>query len=248
MSRKILSIRHKIGLILCLGILITVAALIVISTVTFRNKSMDAAREEALSSAREFATQIKVPMDNALKASKSLANALSAVGVGKREVQIGRHEAEQLAVKVLFSNPTFIGLTLAFEPNVFDGLDSLYMNTPHTDATGRFLSYVTKDQVGGYAIEPLIDYETPEVGPWYWKPKLNKRDAINGPVIYPMQGVDVLMVSYMTPVLKQELYAGVTGIDISIDYLQGMAKEANLFEGHADCRHVVRWAHCCLDS
>lgn len=234
MNKKIVSIRYKIGLNLGIGVFITAAILIAISTVTFRNKSIDAAREEAVANAKEFAARVKAPMEEALNASKSFANALSVVGSQSNEIQISRYNAEQMAARVLHSNPAFLGFTLAFEPNSFDGLDSDFVNAPHSDITGRFISYLTKDGSGGSVIEPLIDYETPEKGPWYWIPKQTRRDAINGPVLYPVQGVDMLMVSYMTPVLKQGQFAGVTGIDISIDFLQDMAKTSNIFEGNAD--------------
>jgi methyl-accepting chemotaxis protein len=138
-----------------------------------------------------------------------------------------------MAAKVLLSSKAFLGFTLAYEPNTFDGLDDKFVNTPHSDATGRFISYLTKDGTGKFVIEPLIDYETLESGPWYWIPKQTRNDAINGPVLYPVQGVDMLMVSFMTPVLKQGQFVGVTGIDISIDFLQDMVTKSGMFEGNA---------------
>ncbi len=233
MEEKIVSIRFKIGLNLGIGVFITAAILIAISTISFRNSSIKAAREEAFANAREFASRVKAPMEEALNASASIANAFSVVGTGSSEIEVTRHEAEQMASRVLLSNKAFLGFTIAYEPDAFDGLDSKFVNTPHSDATGRFISYLTKDGSSKFVIEPLIDYETAEAGPWYWIPKQNRRDVINGPVLYPVQGVDMLMVSFMTPVLKFGQFVGVTGIDISVDFLQEMAKQSAMFEGNA---------------
>lgn len=240
MNDKFVSLRYKIGLNLGIGVFVTAAILIAISTITFRNSSLDAAKAEALANAKEFAARVKAPMEEALNASSSLANALSAVGTGSKDIEVTRQEAEQMAGKVLMSNNAFLGLTLAFEPNSFDGQDSQFINSPHSDATGRFISYLTKDGSSKFVVEPLIDYENESAGPWYWIPKSTRKDAIHGPVLYPVQGVDMLMVSFMTPVLKQNGFVGVTGIDISIDFLQDMVQASGMFNGNA---HITIISH-----
>jgi methyl-accepting chemotaxis protein len=234
MNNKIVSLRYKIGLNLGIGIFLTAAILIAISTYYFRRSSLEAAQQEAMAYAREFAARVKSPMEEALNASSSLANSFSAVGSGINDIDITRRDAEQMAARVLLSNNAFLGFTLAFEPNAFDGLDAKHANTPHSDASGRFISYLTKDGANRFVVEPLIDYETESSGPWYWIPKLTRRDAIYGPVLYPVQGVDMLMVSFMTPVLKQGQFMGTTGIDISVNFLQDMVKSLDMFDGNAD--------------
>jgi methyl-accepting chemotaxis protein len=238
MEKKMISIRFKVGLNLGIGIFLTAAILIAISTISFRNSSLEAAKEEAIASAKEFAARVKAPMEEALNASSSLANALSAAGTASNDIEITRHQAEQMAAKVLLSNNAFLGFTLAFEPNGFDSKDYDYINSSYSDATGRFISYLTKDGNNRFVIEALVDYETAQSGPWYWIPKQTGRDAINGPVLYPVQGVDMLMVSYMTPVLKNGRFTGTTGIDISIDFLQDMAETAMMFDGNAQIEIV----------
>ncbi|NHB69070.1 methyl-accepting chemotaxis protein [Perlabentimonas gracilis] len=237
-TKRMVSLSYKIGLNLGIGVLTTAIILVAISTVTFRNKSIEAAKEEAMAMAKEFAARVKAPMEEALNVSSSVANSLSAVGLGANDIQVSRHEAEQMAARVLLSNNAFLGFTLAFEPNAFDGMDEEFENSAHSDGTGRFISYLTREGNSRYVIEALVDYETAETGPWYWIPKQTRRDAINGPVLYPVQGVEMLMVSYMTPVLKQGQFVGVTGIDISIDFIQEMASNARMFDGNAQIEIV----------
>ena len=227
------SIKTRLGIVVGIGVLITSAVLTTISTISYREKAIKAAREEALTFAQKFAQNIKRPMEEALDASQSVALALTAVGRGDNDIQISREQVEEMSGKVLLSNNAFLGFTQCWEPDAFDGKDLQFIGTRKSDKTGRFISYLTKTAGGGISIDPLIDYETEQVGPWYWVPKLSKKNSINGPILYPVQGVDVLMVSFMTPVVKNGTFLGVTGIDISVDFIQSMAKSANLFEGNA---------------
>lgn len=233
MSKTRKSIKTRIGIVVGIGVLITSAILTTTSTISYREKAIKAAREEALTFAQKFAEDIKRPMEEALDASQSVAMAMTAVGGSQSEILLSRDQAEKLSAKVLSSNDAFLGFTQCWESNAFDGKDVSFIGTPKSDKTGRFISYLTKGEGGRVDIAPLIDYETEQVGPWYWVPKLTKKNFINGPVLYPIQGVDVLMVSFMTPIVKNGTFQGVTGIDISVNFIQQMAKNANLFDGNA---------------
>lgn len=232
MLRARKSIKTRLGIVVGVGVLITSAVLTTISTISYREKAIKAAREEALTFAQKFAQNVKRPMEEALDASQAVAMAMTAIGREGNGIQLTREQAEELSGKVLLSNNAFLGFTQCWEPDAFDGKDLQFVGTRKSDITGRFISYLTKT-TGGVSIDPLIDYETEQKGPWYWVPKLTKKNSINGPILYPVQGVDMLMVSFMTPIVKNGTFMGVTGIDISVDFIQSMAKSANLFNGNA---------------
>ncbi len=163
--------------------------------------------------------------------SRSVANILSVAGDENMKGSLTREQAIALAEKVLFSNEDFLGLTLAFEPNTFDDKDDKYRNTPGHDGTGRFLSYLTKGENNKAFVDVLIDYETKEKGPWYWEPKERMNDFLTEPVVYPVQGVDVTMISCMTPIINNGEFLGVTGIDYPIDFMQTMVGEQAYYGG-----------------
>lgn len=181
--------------------------------------------------AGEMALKVQSEMEKAMLASRAMAEALSAVGNSVSPLRITREAAQLMGEKILFSSSDFLGFTLAFEPNAFDGEDAKYVNTPAHDATGRFLTYLTKMSNGRAAREVLIDYENPERAPWYWEPKKRMNEYVTEPIIYPVQGKDVLMVSFMTPIINEGKFLGVTGIDYPIDFMQKMVTEANFFKG-----------------
>jgi methyl-accepting chemotaxis protein len=158
MSKTRKSIKTRIGIVVGIGVLITSAVLTTTSTISFREKAIKAAREEALTFSQKFAQDIKRPMEEALDASQSVAMALTSVGVTQNDISLSRDEAESISAKVLTSNPAFLGFTQCWEPNAFDGKDNVYMNTPKSDKTGRFISYLTKGGGDKVIIEPLVDY------------------------------------------------------------------------------------------
>lgn len=228
------SLSGKVAMLASGGIILTVLILVVFSTSRFRNASVDQASQLALTAAREYAGEIKNTFENPLNHARALAISLAAVKDPTNPLKISRSEAEQMASNVLMSNPTYLGFTLAWEPNAFDNNDTAFIDNPHSDKTGRFLSYLTKGEGNQVVIEPLIDYETPEKGPWYWLPKQRMTEVLHGPVMYPIQGVDVYMLSFMSPIIYQGQFLGVTGIDISINFLQEFVAKANLFDGNAE--------------
>ncbi|HEY9123216.1 MAG TPA: methyl-accepting chemotaxis protein, partial [Bacteroidales bacterium] len=232
-TQKFVSLKQKLGLIVGTGITLTALVLISYSSIKTRTDSINSAKSNALALAQDFAVNISLELETAISSSRSMANALSAVGDPKSPIRLSREEAMKMAEKVLFSNPNFLGFTLAFEPNAFDGQDAKFRNAEAHDKTGRFLVYQTKKVDNTVAREVLIDYDDPEKAPWYWVPKKTMNEFLTEPVIYPVQGVDVLMVSFMTPVINNGRFLGNTGIDYPIDFMQHKVKKAGYYDSLA---------------
>jgi methyl-accepting chemotaxis protein len=232
-TKKFISLKRKLGIIVGIGITITALLLISYTSFDMRHKAIEFASSNAQAQAQDFATKISLDLETAISSSRSLANAISAVGNSKNPLKISRAEAIKMGEKVLFSNANFLGFTFAFEPNAFDGLDKKYRNTFAHDQTGRFLTYLTKKADNTSAKEVLIDYDDPAKAPWYWEPKNRMNEFLTEPIIYPVQGVDVLMVSFMTPIINNNQFLGTTGIDYPIDFMQNKVKSAAFYDSLA---------------
>jgi methyl-accepting chemotaxis protein len=233
MKLKFISLKQKLGFIVGAGIFITAIILVTFSAINSRKRSVEFAQKNALVETKEFSQNLLSKFQTALFASQSLANALSAVGNPNSPLKITREDASKMGEKVLFSNEEFLGFTLAFEPNAFDGKDKLFKNAPAHDNTGRFMTYLTKKTDHTAAREVLIDYLDSVKAPWYFMPQKTKRNFLTEPIIYPVQGKDVFMVSIMTPIVNNNRFLGTTGIDFTIDSLQNMVKKAGLFNSNA---------------
>lgn len=123
-------------------------------------------------------------MEEAIASARTMTDVIKG-SLGKN---ISRDQLQSMAGKILLENPSFLGFTLCFEPNAYDGLDSRFVNTTGHDGTGRFISYITKNGEGGTVIEPLIDYTDENAAPWYFMPQKLRNEFVTEPVMYPIQG------------------------------------------------------------
>lgn len=221
---KRLSLANKMALSISLWFfLVLVVLTIVVGRNIYLNQE-EALKLQVLEQAMDVSNKILLILNKPMQAAEAMANALAA-----ENLQLSRESAMRMGEKVLYSNPNYLGFTIGFESNAFDGRDEEFVNTRYHDASGRFLIYLTRRENQSAAREVLIEYENNEIGPWYWQPKLNKSNFIN-PVFYPVQGKEVAMASFMAPILRDGKFLGVTGIDYPIDFLQKLVSGLNIFE------------------
>ncbi len=112
---------------------------------------------------------------------------------------------------VLESNPRFIGIFTAWQPNALDGNDRAYANTPGTDSSGQYISYYTRED-GGISLKPYPDYKAVLAE--------TKQERIIDPVFKTVQGKQVLAVSVITPIARNNVVYGVVGVIVDITALQ----------------------------
>jgi methyl-accepting chemotaxis protein len=113
-------------------------------------------------------------------------------------------------------NPDIIGTWSAWEPNALDGRDSVYVNTPGTDSTGRYISSWHWSN-GRVAVEPLTGYAT---GDYYQIPFKSGEEAIIGPFIHTADGKELLLISFVVPIKTNGGVVGVIGITIDLAMVQ----------------------------
>ncbi len=237
-KKRYRSIKRRVGLLVGIGVGLTVMTLAIFATIRFRETSIKDATELAKKEAKNYAASIKATFELPFHEARALAEMYSAIADKDANVKLTREEAENMAKVMLLNHESFLGLTLGYEPNAFDGEDNKYANTKKSDKTGRFISYITKDGKGGTVVEALIDYENEAAAPWYWIPKRSMKEFVNGPVIYPIQGENVFMISFMCPVKHNNQFLGVTGLDISVNFLQSLVESNTLFEGKAQVQVI----------
>ena len=243
MSQKFVSIKTRIALLVGAGVFLISGVLVFMSSYNSINVAKTTSTKISNQMAFIYANQVESKMEDAMLAARALANGLSGL-VGQN---VSRQEVQNMAGRILLGNEDYLGCTVCFEPNAFDGKDAQFVNTQGHDKTGRCISYLTKNGSGGFVVEALVDYENESVGPWYWVPLKTMKEFINGPVMYPIQGKNVFMVSFMCPIVKDGKFLGVTGFDLSINYLQDMVVNASVFEGNGTfdiISHKGEYAAC----
>jgi methyl-accepting chemotaxis protein len=230
------SIQMKITLLTGLFLLIMIGILVAYTAVTLRETSIDLGISEAVGTARNEAISIELQIEVALDAARTMAHTLAVVPENTGEIQLTRDVVNRLLVSVLNRNEGFLATYTAWEPNAFDNRDSEFVGQTGHDDSGRFIPYWTRSG-SRTSLEPLMGYEDKtrdefggRAGDYYLVPRETQQEAIIDPYIYPVQGKDTLITSLVAPVLHQNRFFGIAGVDIKLDFLQKIATAIDLYD------------------
>jgi methyl-accepting chemotaxis protein len=214
--------------------LCSVTTLILISLAFISHQRSSRLAEEqatqlATQVARYHAAHIKAQLDEVMLPARTLAQAFMAQ---KAAGLTDRRAADATLKKVLEDNPRFSGVWMVWEPNAFDGRDAAFVNTPGTDATGRYLSYFNRG-AGHIKLEASVDYQYETLGgpsDYYLLPKLSGKEVIMEPYLYTVAGTPTLLTSVIVPILVDGKFLGVLGMDLSLEQIQQDVSKISPFE------------------
>lgn len=227
------SLRLKITIWMGMILLVASTILVAYSAITSRQEAIRAAETDMLSDAQAQAFLIRAEAEIPLDTARALAQAFTSVPVPGTDNPLTREQANDILRQVLIENPGFLGTYTLWEPNAFDGQDSEYVNKPAHDATGRFIPYWVRGDDDEITVIALESYETPGIGDWYLFPRLSKNEVAIAPLIYPIQGVDTVMASFVVPIVYQDKFYGIAGIDSPISFVQEIVDSFELYDGTA---------------
>ena len=167
-------------------------------------------KEKILQETLTRAAEIEANNLVAVSYAKAMALAQESGMFGKRP------EAIKYLYAVVESNPQFFDAYVIYEPNA-DHEDDRYKNQPGSDATGRFNANVTNFN-GRYELINGVDMETS----LYYQGCRDKflsgsteRYMITEPYVYE----GVMMVEQTYPIVINGNFAGITGVDRTLDSL-----------------------------
>ncbi len=193
-----------------------------------------AAREQLLEKARSMSFEIRAELEIALDTARTLADVFSGVKNKKANLSIGREQINTILRMLLERNTNFVGVYTNWEPNALDDLDEVSVNLEGHDHTGRFIPYWSRNEQGDIRLEPLVDYENEEKhengvrkGDYYLLTRERKRECAIDPYPYPIGDKIVWITSLVAPILMNNAFYGIAGVDIRMDFLQSLANKAN---------------------
>ena len=204
------------------------------------------------------ADQVELLLNEGLARAQTIAdgmNAMLAMNVG-----LERQHYSQLVEQVVRSHPQLLGGYLVWEPNAIDGQDTAFLNNnAHSTAAGQFGPYWTRDPQGQIALQPvetqlLYDDTKNERGlrpsEWYLCPRDRKTPCVVDPAVWQVQGVPTLMTSIVFPLYQQQRFIGITGVDISMAFLQQRLQllDQQLFEGVGELRIISHHGYLAADT
>ena len=236
---KIRSIQQKIALSAALCIILLVGVIVAffgynmrVNTVWEREIAVQRGIRDVGEIGNKIAVKIKADLDQSLYLARSLSQILSGVKDPERPLKVYRDEINTILKTMLVNNPQLLGVYTAWEPDAFDGLDDLYMGTEGHDRTGRYIPYWHRTDAGDVALEPLVDYEVEGAGDYYQLPKKLRRECLLDPYLYDIGGKPVLLTSMVIPIIVNDTFYGIAGVDMKLDALQDLLDDAEgIYDG-----------------
>ncbi|MCV6590929.1 MAG: methyl-accepting chemotaxis protein [Marinobacterium sp.] len=249
-SHKGLSLRSKIGLLSAFCIFLVSTALIILNIIEAQRSAeqvqqrtstllTDAVTQQLRNIARAEALSINAFLEFSQATATTLANAQESEISSRSGMMLSGQEREaSLAIlgNTLAKNRDLLGVYVAFEPDVFDQSDNQFKGDSATgsDANGRFIPYIYRDQNGNGALDVLVgmDDQTRDsngirAGEYYLCPKDTGKSCLTDPYIYPVNGKNTLLVSVTSPIMQYGKFAGIAGVDVALDFVQHGIVQAN---------------------
>ena len=225
------SIRTKITVWVGLAIAMISLILIGYSVFTLRKMSIDSATKEASALAQAESELVQSKLSLPLFTARAAAHFLSTIKDPSNPTSMSRDQVNAMLRTLLVNNPSFLGTYTLWEPNEFDGQDATYVGAVAHDQTGRFIPYWVRGDDNIIHVEALAQYETPGSGDWYLLPRSLKKEVTIAPLVYPIQGKDVVMASFVVPIIQNNKFYGIAGVDAPIGFVQEIVNNINLYDG-----------------
>ncbi|MDR3254430.1 MAG: response regulator [Synergistaceae bacterium] len=217
---KNLSLKTKIYFLVTAVVVSFLALTLIVS-----NRSFDMARKDAFSladeTAEKYKNEIRAELQGARVTSETLATVFETL---KNHDLTDRDMMNDILKNALAQKQYITAFCIAYNPNALDGKDEEYAGKkPEHDETGRYTPYWNK-LGGNIAVEPLYDVD---IADWYIVPKDTHKEYITDPYPYQVQGHDVMLASFVFPLLHKGEFIGIIASDIVLDKLQEMILQVN---------------------
>ncbi|AGH80691.1 methyl-accepting chemotaxis transducer [Psychromonas sp. CNPT3] len=182
------------------------------------------------------ATNIKLIFNHAMEVSNTYAQAFS-----HKDPNISSISLNQLLKNTLKNDPNLLSAYTGWEKNAFV-LDDFYSNAKSLQKSGNYAPYVNRSASGEIGISALGDFYTTELtktgvrnSEWYLCPMETKAACVIEPASYDVLGKPTLLSSFVAPVIRDNQYLGMFGVDYSLNFLQTVAINSakNILSGQA---------------
>ncbi|MDR2418710.1 MAG: methyl-accepting chemotaxis protein [Treponema sp.] len=179
--------------------------------------------------AKQEANQTQIWFEVFMDSTRTISNIMEKA-YESLEPSLRREVFDMILEGVLEGDPSITGVGSCWEPNALDGMDAQYVNTPGSDASGRFLSYWTMG-INGAVVSPLDDCDIPGVGDYYLIAKRTGNETLIDPYLYDVAGTLKLITTVTVPIKASGRVLGAVLIDIAIDNIQKMVQAIHPYSG-----------------
>lgn len=180
--------------------------------------------------AQASALETSMMLNRSADVSLYLAGILSSTAIGAEAPNYSRSQIKQLSYDLLLASPSISAIYAQFDPNGYDGRDSEFVGDQlYSSEIGSIGIYWVKEN--GKPIFNKIEYSSQtdtsldengqRKSEWYLCSKDTVKTCLMEPYLYEISpGNVMLMTSIVTPVMVNNQFRGVGGLDINLPVLQ----------------------------
>jgi len=220
------SINTKITLWLTLGAFWAMSTFILFNFFKSRNIAIQSAEQHVSLSGHLLSEKIKTNLESALTTSRVLSQMMLAIKTQNDSTKLNRTQVNSIVKNLLNKHSDFLGIGIFWEPNAFDNHDILFANTEGHDATGHFIPYWYLNREGEANLDAYSACYTSE---FYFETKRSKIDMVLNPYLFQLGDSNLLITTFVSPIVYNGVFQGVTAADIPIGSISEMVNNLKLF-------------------
>ena len=221
------SILFRVGLLVGLGSGIIMLVLALLPSQELQKAGYERLIHEVEYASRNLFERIETDLEQTVAYTRTTARFLSG------DVSLSREELIRMFENSVEKYPSVIGIGVAYEPNAFDGKDSLFKGgVKGSGWQGRYLPFIARDADGRGRYSDTI--HTHLFGKWYSEPKRTQRAFFNE--LYLLDILDrknVNITSFAEPIVKDGRFLGVCEVDIEFERILCWVREDTSLAGLA---------------
>jgi PAS domain S-box-containing protein len=187
----------------------------------FENVAIKESKQLAKTIAYNHGCQIQTELNGILVEMRVLGNAFSTYNaIPKSEARIFFDAALQ---KITFDNPKYT--------SVWDSWEYRFINPRYTNNFGRIKTAFYRK--GNYILNVTdsVNFGGDDINSMYYAIKRVKKEFITEPYFYKLGDSEVLMSSIGVPIILNDDFAGIVGVDIALDEFSRMVDTIKPFPG-----------------
>ncbi|WP_085908091.1 methyl-accepting chemotaxis protein [Kiloniella majae] len=219
-----LSLSAKLTITSALIVVVCLAISIFLMSWTMQTTVRDLTLEQAQEVGEVEAEKVKNQLDQAMTVAHSIVQSFKAIQATNPEDRQAYHNVLRQSLE---ANPNLAGAWAGFEPNALDGKDDTYKDSKegYNGEDGRYATYYYNFGEG-IKLSFLTNFSE-----YYTIPRDTKAPIIMEPIVYDIDGVDVLLTSFVYPVLNEKgEFIGVVGVDMSLNDMSAAFNEIQPFD------------------
>jgi methyl-accepting chemotaxis protein len=203
------------------GTLILIGATGSLAKLEIEELALANVRNIALEHGRDIQNWIEVYMDTSRAVAQIMQN------FEELDAPTRRSNFDVMLRGIVKANPEILGVWTIWEPNALDAMDSLYVDTFATDASGRYIPWwVRSDEE--IVVQACVEYEDAD---YYQYPIKTGNEMVTDPTYWDVEGRPTLMTDLVIPIKKDGRVLGTVGIDIEVSIIQAKVSAIKPYAG-----------------